>query len=95
MDTLFILFVDAFSFNYINKKDTPFLTKQTCKQLIPAFGFKQLATAFNGKPAFSSDWFTEFYFDPKNSPFHHETTVSSGCILLDTVENYDFPRTEM
>jgi hypothetical protein len=69
MSAIVILFLDAFSFNHVNKFQTPFLSEQTVHSLAPAFGFKQLAAAFTGESSFATQWFAEFSYDSQNSPF--------------------------
>ena len=75
-----ILFIDAFSYSYINREDTPFLSTQAIHSLTPVFGFKQLAVAFGYPAPFSSGFFAEHYFDPDHSPYRWSRVFPSSLL---------------
>ena len=69
---LFLL--DAFRFDYISKKETPFLW-DCCKKgnyikhIIPSAGFCERAEIFTGLKPNESGFFTAIGYDPVNSPY--------------------------
>ena len=75
-----VLFIDAFSYSYINKGDTPFLSTQNVHPLTPVFGFKQLAAAFGHPAPFSSGFFAEHHFDPEHSPYKWSRVFPSSLL---------------
>jgi len=79
-----ILFIDAFSHDYINREDTPFLSSRHVCALTPVFGFKQLAAAFTGLDPLSTGLFAEHYYDPDHSPYKWRSMLSRP--LLSTLE---------
>ena len=84
MKKIVVLFIDAFSHSYINKKAAPFLSKQEVYSLTPLFGFKQLAAAFTGRDPLSTGLFAEHYYDPKHSP--HKWTGMLPSPLLSIMD---------
>lgn len=84
MKKIIVLFIDAFSHNYINMKDTPFLSNQDVCALTPVFGFKQLAAAFTGLDPFFTGLFAEHYYDPAHSPYKWTSMLPSP--LLSTMD---------
>jgi predicted AlkP superfamily pyrophosphatase or phosphodiesterase len=82
MKKIIVLFIDAFSHSYVNKKDTPFLSKQEVCTLAPVFGFKQLAAAFTGLTPLSTGIFTEYYYDPEHSPYKWTKIFPSSFLSM-------------
>ena len=80
MKKIIVLFIDAFSHNYLNREDTPFLSTQNVHTLRPVFGFKQLASVFTGLDPCSSGWLAEHYYDPENSPFKWTQSLPSSLL---------------
>ena len=80
MEKIVILFIDAFSYSYIDRENTPFLSTQDTRPLTPVFGFKQLASAFGYPDPLSTGFFAEHYFDPARSP-HRWSRISPPFLL--------------
>jgi len=66
---ILLFLLDAFSYDYLDRKTTPFLFEQEVTPLIPVFGFKQLAAAFSGRDSLLTGLIADYYYDPKRSPF--------------------------
>lgn len=82
MRNLVILFLDAFSYQYINEEDTPFLINQDVCPLTPVLGFKQLAAAFTGLDSSSTGLIAEHYFDPIHSPYRWIDALPSRLLPI-------------
>ena len=82
MKKIIILFIDAFSYSYINEIDTPFLSRQNVCPLTPVLGFKQLAAAFTGLSPLSTGLIAEHYYDPEHSPFSWVSILPSGLLSV-------------
>lgn len=80
MKKIIVLFIDAFSYSYLNREDTPFLSTQNVHTLRPVLGFKQLASVFTGLDPYSSGWLAEHYYDPENSPFKWTQSLPSSLL---------------
>lgn len=77
-----VLFLDGFSYSYINENDTPFLFRQSVRPLQPVFGFRQLAVAFGSPSPFMSGFFSDYYFAPDNSINKYFRTMPKPLVKL-------------
>jgi len=77
-----ILFVlDAFRYDYISKKTTPFLWEYSkkgkyIKHIEPSAGFCERTEIFTGLKPNESGFFTAIGFDPENSPYKNNYLLS-------------------
>ena len=71
---LVLIVIDAFRYDYLSKKNTPFLFKCSengyyIKHLIPSAGFCERSEIFTGKNPRESGFFTAIGYDPKKSEY--------------------------
>ncbi|MFC2154073.1 alkaline phosphatase family protein [Candidatus Altiarchaeota archaeon] len=72
--TTVVIVLDAFRWDYINKEDSPKLHAFSregiyVEKLVSSKGFSQRSVLFTGASPKTSGYFTEFAYDPDNSPF--------------------------
>jgi len=85
--TVVYVILDAFRWDYIDEKNTPFLFELTkksvyAKKLKSSTGFTQRTAMFTGIAPSESDVFTVFYRDPDNSPFKFLHKKSAKLVKL-------------
>lgn len=73
MDTTILIVLDACRYDYINKKDTPYLCELAKKSITGKIksppGFAQRTSMFTGTYPDKSDMFSAFMYSPSTSPF--------------------------
>jgi len=93
--TLFVI-LDAFRWDYVNAKDTPFLYKLCeegihAKELVSTAGFTQRSGIFSGTHPDVTDNLTLFIHQPKTSPFAFTRPYALPLSLLDEIYRKGWP----